>query len=90
MRRYVVRPYRIRIKTRPEDGAILGTFFVIGVTGLVVQAVRIALVGRPSFEKWGFIGYLVSYLFNDTVPADLRTVHQVRGRSTSWPSSPSW
>ena len=77
VRRYVVRPYRIRTKTRPEDAAILGTFFVIGVTGLVVQAVRIALEGRPSFEKWGYIGYPVSYLFKDVVPADLRTIHQV-------------
>ncbi len=72
-----MRPYRIRTKTRPEDAAILGTFFVIGVTGLLVQAVRIALEGRPSFEKWGYIGYPVSYLFKDVVPGDLRTVHQV-------------
>ncbi|HEY2303425.1 MAG TPA: (Fe-S)-binding protein [Acidimicrobiales bacterium] len=77
VRRYVVRPYRIRTKTRPEDAAILGTFFVIGVTGLLVQAVRIALEGRPSFEKWGYIGYPVSYLFKDVVPGDLRTIHQV-------------
>ena len=29
-RRYAQRPYRIRIKTRPEDALILGTFLVIG------------------------------------------------------------
>ncbi len=33
-RRYVQRPYRIRIKTKPEDAVILATFLVIGVTGL--------------------------------------------------------
>ncbi len=77
LRRYVARPYRIRTKTRPEDGAILGTFFVIGVTGLFVQAVRIALEGRPSFEKWGYIGYPLSYLFKNVHPDDLRTLHQV-------------
>ena len=34
VRRYVQRPYRIRIKTKPEHAVILGTFLVIGVTGL--------------------------------------------------------
>jgi Fe-S oxidoreductase/nitrate reductase gamma subunit len=77
VRRYVVRPYRIRIKTRPEDSAILGTFFVIGVTGLVVQAVRIALEGRPSFEKWAYIGYPLAYLFKGISAHDLRILHQV-------------
>jgi Fe-S oxidoreductase/nitrate reductase gamma subunit len=77
VRRYVVRPYRIRTKTRPEDAAILGTFFVIGVTGLVVQAVRIAIEGRPSFEKWGYIGYPLAYLFKGISPHDLRILHQV-------------
>ena len=33
-RRYVQRPYRIRIKTKPEDAVILGTFLLIAVTGL--------------------------------------------------------
>jgi Fe-S oxidoreductase/nitrate reductase gamma subunit len=56
-RRYIQRPYRIRIKTRPEDAVILGTFFVIGVTGFFVEAVRIAAEGEPSYEKWSFVGY---------------------------------
>ena len=46
-RRYVQRPYRIRIKTKPEDAVILGTFCVIGVTGFLAEAVRIALE-RPA------------------------------------------
>src|SRR5579862_6620926 len=66
VRRYVVRPYRIRIKTRPEDAVILGTFFVLGVTGLVLQAFRIALAGRPAFEKWDYIGYPLSALVKHT------------------------
>ncbi len=77
LRRYGWRPYRIRIKTRPEDAVILGTFLVIGVTGLVVQAVRIALVGRPSFEKWAYIGYPLSWLFKDVSHHDLQVTHQV-------------
>ena len=60
VRRYIVRPYRIRIKTRPEDAVILGTLFVIAVTGLLVQAFRIAMVGRPAYEKWSYIGYPLS------------------------------
>ncbi len=56
-RRYVQRPYRIRIKTRPEDALILGTFLVIGLTGFFVEAARIAAEGKPGFEKWSFVGY---------------------------------
>jgi Fe-S oxidoreductase/nitrate reductase gamma subunit len=76
VRRYIQRPYRLRVKTRPEDAVILGTFLVIGLTGLATQAVRIAYVGRPAFEKWDFIGYPVSWLFRNVRHADLSHVHQ--------------
>ena len=62
-RRYLQKPYRIRIKTRPEDGVILATFAAIGVTGFWAEGLRIALVGRPDFEKWSIVGYPVSALF---------------------------
>ncbi|MEI7888286.1 MAG: heterodisulfide reductase-related iron-sulfur binding cluster [Actinomycetes bacterium] len=62
LRRYVQRPYRIRIKSKPEHAIILGTLFAIGVTGFLAEMFRIALVGRPSFEKWSFIGYPLSGL----------------------------
>ena len=42
VRRYVQRPYRIRIKSKPEHAIILGTFFVIGATGFVTEGLRIA------------------------------------------------
>ncbi|MEY2425548.1 MAG: hypothetical protein QOI61_1120 [Actinomycetota bacterium] len=61
VRRYVQRVYRVRIKSRPEDLMILGTFAVIGVGGFLVEAFRIALMGRPSFEKWSVVGYPLSY-----------------------------
>jgi Fe-S oxidoreductase/nitrate reductase gamma subunit len=61
-RRYGQRPYRIRIKTKPEHAVILGTFFVLGVTGFGAEAFRIAYAGRPDFEKWSFIGYPLSGL----------------------------
>jgi Fe-S oxidoreductase/nitrate reductase gamma subunit len=57
IRRYIQRPYRIRIKTKPEDAMILATFFVIGVTGFVTEGLRIALAGTPSYERWSFVGY---------------------------------
>ena len=35
-------------------------FLAIGVTGFVTEAFRIALMGRPDFEKWSFVGYPLS------------------------------
>ncbi|MBT8211906.1 MAG: respiratory nitrate reductase subunit gamma, partial [Acidimicrobiia bacterium] len=61
-RRYVQRPWRLRSKTKPEDLAILGLLTAIGVTGLLVEAARIAVDGRPDFETWSFVGYPLSYL----------------------------
>jgi Fe-S oxidoreductase/nitrate reductase gamma subunit len=61
-RRYVQRPYRIRIKSKPEHAVILGTFLLIGVTGFGAEAFRIAVEGRPDFEKWSVIGYPLSGL----------------------------
>jgi Fe-S oxidoreductase len=66
VRRYVVRPYRIRIKSRPEHAVILGTLLAIGVTGFGAEAYRIALAGRPDFEKWSVIGYPLSGLIDDS------------------------
>ena len=60
------RPYRIRIKTKPEHAIILGTFFAIAVTGFFTEAFRIALAGRPDHEKWSVIGYPLSYLFRNS------------------------
>jgi len=56
-RRYVQRPYRIRIKTKPEDAVILITFLLIAVTGFLTEGFRIALSGMPDFEHWSFVGY---------------------------------
>jgi Fe-S oxidoreductase/nitrate reductase gamma subunit len=74
-RRYVQKPYRIRIKTRPEDHVILGMFFLLGVTGFLTEAARIALDGRPEFERWSFIGWPLSGVFDDL--SGLAAWHQV-------------
>jgi Fe-S oxidoreductase/nitrate reductase gamma subunit len=62
-RRYLHRPYRIRIKTKPEDAVILTTFLVIGLTGFLTEAFRLAEVGTPSFERWSLVGYPIGELF---------------------------
>ncbi len=51
------RPYRIRIKSKPEHMVILGVFFAIGLTGFGAEVFRIAEQGTPKFEQWSFIGY---------------------------------
>ena len=76
LRRYGQRPYRIRIKTKLEDAVVLGTLFAIGVTGFLVEAVRIALVGRPGFERWSFVSWPLSGLVRAWSPATLSDVHR--------------
>jgi Fe-S oxidoreductase/nitrate reductase gamma subunit len=78
VRRYVIKVYRVRIKTRPEDALILGTLFVMGLSGLLAEGARIALERQPDYEKWSFIGYPMSYLFRNGVyrMTDPSAVHQ--------------
>jgi Fe-S oxidoreductase/nitrate reductase gamma subunit len=59
-RRYVHRPYRLRTKTRPEDAVILTTLLVLGITGFLAEAGRIALDGRPPFERWSVVAWPLS------------------------------
>jgi Fe-S oxidoreductase/nitrate reductase gamma subunit len=74
IRRYVQRPYRIRIKTKPEHAVILGIFLVLAVTGFTTEMFRIALAGMPEFEKWSFVGYPLATLVEDN--ANLAGWHQ--------------
>jgi Fe-S oxidoreductase/nitrate reductase gamma subunit len=75
-RRYVERPYRIRIKTKPEDALILGTFLVIGLTGFLTEGLRIAAAGRPDFEQWSFVGYPLSSLFDGWTLGAIENAHR--------------
>ncbi|MGE0727710.1 MAG: (Fe-S)-binding protein [Acidimicrobiia bacterium] len=59
-RRY--RPYRIRIKSKPEHAVILGVFAAIGITGFGTEMFRIAETGSPEFERWSFVGYPLAQL----------------------------
>jgi Fe-S oxidoreductase/nitrate reductase gamma subunit len=62
VRRYIQKPYRIRIKSKPEHAVILGVFLVLGLSGFGAEAFRIAEMGRPEFEVWSFVGYPLSSL----------------------------
>jgi Fe-S oxidoreductase/nitrate reductase gamma subunit len=62
LRRYVQRPYRIKIKTKPEHAVILGVFLLLAVSGFMTEGYRIAETGMPEFEKWSFIGYPLGLL----------------------------
>ena len=75
LRRYVQRPYRIRIKTKPEHALILGTILAIAVTGFGAEVWRIALQGRPEYEEWSFVAYPLSTLIDGN--DNLAGVHQV-------------
>jgi Fe-S oxidoreductase/nitrate reductase gamma subunit len=77
LRRYVQRPYRIRIKTKPEHALILGVFLTIGVSGFLAEAFRIAEINQPSYEKWSFIGYPMSKLFDGMSAHNLELWHQI-------------
>ena len=75
VRRYVQRPYRIRIKSKPEHALILGTILAIAVTGFGAEIWRIALQGRPEFERWSFVSYPLAGLIDGH--GNLAGAHQV-------------
>lgn len=71
VRRYGMRPWRLRSKTKPEDGLILAVLALIGLTGLATEAARIAVDGRPDFETWSFVGYPLSSLVSESIAVGL-------------------
>ena len=80
LRRYVQRPYRIRIKTKPEHALILGVLLAIGLTGFGAEMFRIAQ-GQAAgvnldHEKWSVVGYPLAQLVNGASASTLTTWHQ--------------
>ncbi|MBA3288486.1 MAG: 4Fe-4S dicluster domain-containing protein [Acidimicrobiia bacterium] len=79
-RRYVQRPYRIRIKTKPEHALILGVFLAIGLSGFGTEMFRIALQRSSGevvgYERWSFVGYPLSTLVDGSSPSSLQTWHR--------------
>ncbi|HEY5664661.1 MAG TPA: heterodisulfide reductase-related iron-sulfur binding cluster [Ilumatobacter sp.] len=80
LRRYVQRPYRIRIKSKPEHAVILSTFLVIGVSGFTSEMFRIALGTASgedmSWERYSFIGYPLAQTVDGLSVGALETWHQ--------------
>lgn len=76
VRRYIQRPYRIRIKSKPEHAVILGTFLAIGVSGFAAEGFRIAHEGTPSYEQWSFVGYPLAQAFDGLSASAIGTWHQ--------------
>ena len=75
VRRYIQRPYRIRIKSKPEHAVILGILLAIAVTGFGTEIWRIAETGMPSFEKWSFVSWPLANLIDGN--AHLAGGHQI-------------
>ncbi|MFZ9580036.1 MAG: respiratory nitrate reductase subunit gamma, partial [Ilumatobacteraceae bacterium] len=80
VRRYVQRPYRIRIKSKPEHAIILATLLGIGVTGFGAEMFRIAESAASGenmdHEKWSFIGYPLAQTVDGLAPRTLELWHQ--------------
>ena len=80
VRRYIQKPYRIRIKTKREHGVILGVLLLIGLSGFAAEMFRIAVSqagGKDmSFEKWSYVGYPLAQLVKDSAVSSLENWHQ--------------
>ena len=74
------RPYRIRIKSKPEHAVVLLIFLSIGVTGFGAEAFRIALVESSArgAETWSIIGYPLAKIVDssDSLTNNVRGWHQ--------------
>ena len=81
IRRYVQRPYRIRIKSKPEHAIGLGVLLAIGVSGFGSEMFRIAESQAAGInmdhEKWSVLGYPLAQLVNGSSESTLNTMHQV-------------
>ncbi|MDJ0769520.1 MAG: heterodisulfide reductase-related iron-sulfur binding cluster [Ilumatobacter sp.] len=76
VRRYVQKPYRIRIKSKPEHAVILATFLAIGLTGFAAEMFRIAVEGTPEYEQYSFVGYPLAQAVDGLSLSALETWHQ--------------
>ena len=81
IRRYVQRPYRIRIKSKVDHVLALGSLFLIGVTGFTSEMLRIALNRVEGvdmdWEKYSFVGYPLAELVDGWSVDTLQDLHQL-------------
>ncbi len=80
VRRYVQKPYRIRIKSKVDHVLALGSLLAIGISGFGAEMFRIALgtaEGQDmSWERYSFIGYPLSQTVDGLSVGALETWHQ--------------
>jgi Fe-S oxidoreductase/nitrate reductase gamma subunit len=80
LRRYVQKPYRIRIKSKPEHAWILGVMLAIGVSGFGTEMFRIAAeqaAGKNvDYEKWSVVGWPLAQTVNSLSLDSLQLWHQ--------------
>ncbi len=80
LRRYVQKPYRIRIKSKPEHAWILGVMLAIGVSGFGTEMFRIAAeqaAGKNiDYEKWSVVGWPLAQTVNGLSLDSLQLWHQ--------------
>ena len=73
-RRYIARVNRLARKSEREDAVNIVLLISLGVTGFLVEGLRIAALMNESrsysFEQWSFVGYPLGQFFNDLVAAD--------------------
>jgi Fe-S oxidoreductase/nitrate reductase gamma subunit len=80
VRRYVQRPYRIRIKSKLDHVLALGSLLLIVVSGFAAEMFRIALgTARGEdmdWERYSFIGYPLSKTLDNVSAGTLDTWHE--------------
>jgi Fe-S oxidoreductase/nitrate reductase gamma subunit len=80
VRRYVQRPYRIRIKSKVDHVLALGSLFLIAITGFAAEMFRIALGSAAGadmdWERYSFIGYPLSQTLDGVSVGTLENWHQ--------------
>jgi Fe-S oxidoreductase/nitrate reductase gamma subunit len=81
VRRYVQRPYRIRIKSKADHVLALGSLFLIGVSGFTSEMFRIALGSASgtdmNWERFSFIGHPLSKTVDGLGVGTLERWHQI-------------
>jgi Fe-S oxidoreductase/nitrate reductase gamma subunit len=81
VRRYVQRPYRIRIKSKADHAIGLAVLLAIGVTGFTTEMFRIASNRAEGLniehEQWSVVGYPLSLLVDGASLGTLQWWHQV-------------
>ncbi len=76
-RRIFTSEERIRSKTLSDDFLTLAVLLFIGISGLTTEAARIALINRPSFEVWSFVGYPLSFLIPSNIASQFHQISWV-------------